>query len=201
LFIGDDTGFNNTTGNSNSFVGTTAGFNNTTGNNNTLIGQNTDVGSGGLDHATAIGADAVVSTSSTIILGRADGSDKVRLYGLGAAGATSLCINMNNEIASCSSSLRYKTNIAPFSFGLNLVKQLKPISFDWKDGGMHDVGFGAEDVAAINPLLANYNKTGQVEGVKYDRLSVLFVNAFKEQQTQIERQQKQIDELKRLSAR
>ena len=68
---------------------------------------------------------------------------------------------------------------------------------------MHDLGFGAEDVAAVNPLLVNYNKDGQVEGVKYDRLSVLFVNAFKEQQKQIEvqdrqieRQQKQIDELK-----
>ncbi len=52
------------------------------------------------------------------------------------------------------------------------------ISFDWKDGGMKDVGFGAEDIAKIDSLLVNYNDKGQVEGVKYDRISVAFVNAF-----------------------
>ena len=68
---------------------------------------------------------------------------------------------------------------------------------------MKDVGFGAEDVAKINPLFVSFNDKGEVEGVKYDRLSVAFVNAFKEQQAQIEtqnvqieKQQKQIDDLK-----
>jgi len=57
---------------------------------------------------------------------------------------------------------------------------------------MHDIGFGAEDVAKINPLFVTYNKEGQVEGVKYDRLSTAFVNAFNEQQAQITAQQEQI---------
>jgi Tfp pilus assembly protein FimV len=109
-------------------------------------------------------------------------------------GSTQLCRNANKEISTCSSSLRYKTNIAPFSFGLNFVNQLKPISFDWKDGGMKDIGFAAEDVASINPLFVTYNSKGEVEGVKYDRLSVAFVNAFKEQQAQIQEQQKRINE-------
>jgi hypothetical protein len=47
-------------------------------------------------------------------------------------------------------------------------------------------------VAKINPLFVTYNQAGQVEGVKYDRFSTVFVNAFKEQQTQIEQQQEQI---------
>lgn len=51
---------------------------------------------------------------------------------------------------------------------------------------MLDVGFGAEDVAKINPLFVTYNDKGEIEGVKYDRLSVVFVNGFKEQQAQIE---------------
>jgi hypothetical protein len=117
-------------------------------------------------------------------------------------GSTQLCRNANKEISTCSSSLRYKTNIAPFSFGLNFVNQLKPISFDWKDGGMKDIGFAAEDVASINPLFVTYNSKGEVEGVKYDRLSVAFVNAFKEQQAQTgilqkqnQQQQKQIETL------
>ncbi len=56
---------------------------------------------------------------------------------------------------------------------------------------MRDVGFGAEDVEKVDPLLVTYNK-GQVEGVKYDRISVVLVNAVREQQDQIEKQQQQI---------
>ena len=160
--------------------------------------MNATVVGGDLTFATALGAGSSVSTSNTIALGRSNGSDKVRIYGLGFSGSDHLCRNINNEISFCSSSLRYKTNIAPFNLGLSLINQLRPISFDWKAGGMRDVGFGAEDVARINPLFVSYNSKGEVEGVKYDRLSVLFVNAFREQQAQIEAQQKLIEDLLRL---
>lgn len=46
------------------------------------------------------------------------------------------------------------------------------------------------------PVFVTRNANGEIEGVKYDRLSVVFVNAFKEQQRQIELQQKQIEEQK-----
>ena len=100
-------------------------------------------------------------------------------------------------LAYCSSSLRYKTNIAPFGSGLNLVKQLSPITFDWKQSGKKDFGLGAEDVEKIDPLLVNYNDKGEVEGVKYERIGVVLINAVKEQQQQIEQQQKQMDEQQR----
>lgn len=104
---------------------------------------------------------------------------------LGTAGGTTLCRNASNQISTCSSSLRYKTNIDEFSQGMSFVNKLRPITFDWKDGGMKDVGFGAEDIAKIDPRFVTFNDKGEVEGVKYDRLSVAFVNAFKEQQTEI----------------
>ena len=78
---------------------------------------------------------------------------------------------------------------------MSFVNQLRPITFDWKSGGMKDIGFGAEDVATVDPLFVTYNNKGEVEGVKYDRLSVAFVNAFKEQQGQISSQQSQIESL------
>lgn len=114
----------------------------------------------------------------------------------GAAGTTALCRNNSNEISLCSSSLRYKTNIGQFSPGLSFINKLQPISFDWKDGGMKDVGFGAEDVAKIDPRFVTYNGQGEIEGVKYDRVGVVLVNAVNEQQMIIEAQQRQIDELK-----
>lgn len=117
----------------------------------------------------------------------------IRVASFGSAGATQICLNASNQISSCGSSLRYKTNIAPFVTGLQLIKQLQPITYDWKQTGMHDVGFGAEEVARINPLFVTYNQNGQIEGVKYDRFATLFVNAFKEQQAQIETQQQLIN--------
>src|SRR5262249_23514969 len=61
-----------------------------------------------------------------------------------------------------------------------------------KGDNVLDVGFGAEDVAKVEPLLTFNNNKGQIEGVKYDRMSVVFVNAIKEQQAQIEQQQRQV---------
>ncbi|MBI1759828.1 MAG: tail fiber domain-containing protein [Acidobacteria bacterium] len=130
-------------------------------------------------------------------------------------GGVPLCWNLslNNRIASCSSSsIRYKTNLAAFPSGMALVRQLRPVTFDWKANGQHDVGFVAEEVAEVNPLFVTYNQDGQVEGVKYDRLGTAFVNAFKEQQAQIEsqtqhlhtlqnqlkQQQQQLDTLRKL---
>ena len=118
----------------------------------------------------------------------------IRLGVVGSGGTQNLCWAADQQIATCSSSLRYKTNIGSFSSGMSFVNQLRPISFDWKDGGLKDVGFGAEEIAKIDPRFVTYNDKGEVEGVKYDRMSVAFVNAFKEQQAQIESQQEQIEQ-------
>lgn len=195
-FFGRSAGLTNTIGSFNSFFGQSAGVTNTTGSNNTIIGNNADVLLESLNFATAVGAGAVVSTSNTVVLGRDD--DIVRIPGflrvvqLGSPGSTSLCQNANFTISTCSSSLRYKTNIARFGLGLALIKQLRPITFDWKTGGMRDLGLGAEDVAAIEPLLVTYNNNGEVEGVKYDRIGVIAINAIKEQQEVISSQQSAI---------
>jgi hypothetical protein len=208
-FFGTNAGDSTTIGNNNSFFGSNAGENNREGSNNTAIGANSDV-SALATFSTAIGAGSEAFDSNTIQLGRTTGQDEVRvaggmrvagnlvLNGLGFAGVTDLCRNASFQISNCSSSLRYKTNVSSFGFGLDLVKRLRPITFDWKDGGMHDLGLGAEEVAAIEPLLVTYNKDGQVEGVKYDRIGVVLVNAVKEQQEQIERLQSQIDLLTKI---
>jgi hypothetical protein len=118
---------------------------------------------------------------------------------LGSPGVIALCWNQGGgEIANCSSSLRYKTDVRPFSSGLDIVQRLRPIAFNWKQDGLRDVGLAAEDVAEIEPLLTFRNDKGEIEGVKYNQLSAVFVNAFIEQQAQIKKQQGQIDALKAL---
>ncbi len=198
LFVGRGVGEANTTGWSNTFVGQSAGNTNTIGNNNTIIGQGADVGANNLFNATAIGAGAVVSTSNTIVLGRSGGPDTVRVPGilrlgvLVASTATHVCISDSLQLATCSSSLRYKQNVAPLAAGLSLIQRLRPVSFSWKESQQRDLGLIAEEVAAIEPLLVTRNAQGEVEGVKYDQLNVVLINAIKQQQQQIEQQQAQI---------
>lgn len=84
------------------------------------------------------------------------------------------------------SSLRYKTDLQPFLGGLNVINRLKPYDFAWKAGGMRELGLIAEDVAEVEPLLTFKNSKDEIEGVKYENLNVVFINAFKEQQAQIE---------------
>lgn len=194
-FFGNGAG-QQVTGNNNSFFGNVAGSSASNGNNNTAIGSGSFVSSN-LSFATVIGSDAQVRTSNTVVLGR--DVDTVRVPGfsvvekLGAAGSQTLCRNATQQISSCSSSLRYKTKITTFDSGLNLVRRLRPIVFKWKTDGTKDLGLGAEEVAEIEPLLVTYNLAGEVEGVKYDRIAVVLLNAVKEQQAQIERQKIELE--------
>ena len=166
---------------------------NTTGGKLASFGRS---GAFQIDAVNVPGGRFSISENGNVGIGTANPFDKldvvgtIRIATLGSGASTTetLCRNNINQISICSSSLRYKTTIAPFATGLQLIKQLQPITFDWKQGGMHDVGFGAEDVARLNPLFITYGEAGQVEGVKYDRFATLFVNAFKEQQAQIEAQ-------------
>jgi hypothetical protein len=201
-FYGYGAGAYSTTGSNNTFIGDWAGFVtlNSTGDSNTLLGHRSIVDSG-VSNATAIGASAHATSSHTVVLGTDQEAviipGKLELDTLGTAGSQQLCLNSSKRLAPCSSSLRYKTDLRPFSAGLSIINRLQPVSFTWKEGGMRDLGFGAEDVQKVEPLLVTFNSQGQVEGVKYDRVAVVLVNALKEQQAQIE-QRSQIEGLKKL---
>ncbi|MDH3530152.1 MAG: tail fiber domain-containing protein, partial [Acidobacteriota bacterium] len=189
-FLGMNSGAKNINGNRNVHIGGETGNTADNGDNNTFLGYGSNAGTNSVNFATAIGSGAQVTASNTIQLGR-NGTDTVRIGTTGSAGATSLCLNASNEIATCSSSIRYKSEVNPFVTGLELVRRLQPVSFRWTNGGAVDLGFVAEDVNDIEPLLTT-TKNGRVEGVKYDRIGVVLVNAVREQQLQIEEQQEQI---------
>ncbi|MDM7921573.1 MAG: tail fiber domain-containing protein [Pyrinomonadaceae bacterium] len=70
-FFGFRAGVSNTTGDNNSFFGQDSGLANILGSNNTVVGALANVGSGNLNYASAIGAGAIVTTSNTVVLGRA----------------------------------------------------------------------------------------------------------------------------------
>jgi hypothetical protein len=158
------------------------------------------VGDFAIDDSVSAGGRFIVKDNGNVGIGtnapatKLDVDGGIRFSALASGGNTQLCWNnLNGRLASCSSSLRYKTDLRPFNRGLNLINRLHPITFKWKSDQSLDLGLGAEDVAKVEPLLVTKNEMGQVEGVKYDRLSAVFINAFKEQQNQIEQQRAQIE--------
>jgi hypothetical protein len=114
-FIGMNAGRSNTTGNSNNFIGRNAGAFNITGNANTCIGVTSNVGSGNLIYATAIGADAIVTNTNTIRMGR-ENTDTLRGY------------NYTPD-----SDRRLKRDVIDIPIGLDFLKQLRPVFYKWKD--------------------------------------------------------------------
>ena len=70
-----------------------------------------------------------------------------------------------------------------------MLQRLRPVTFNWKVTGEHDLGLIAEEVAEIEPLLITHNKNGEIEGVKYDQLNIVLINAVKQQQQTIAAQQ------------
>ena len=69
LFVGKSSGPNNTDGANNVFVGYQSGQNNVTGDYNTALGVRARVTVDGLTNATAIGSNAQVSQSNSLVLG------------------------------------------------------------------------------------------------------------------------------------
>ena len=153
----------------------------------TVVADNTSSPAGAIIAVGFIGIETSTNSPNGIAL-ISDGVFKLDV--LDSGGDTPLCWRSTNPgphlVATCGSSLRYKEDLQSFGGGLNIINRLRPITFKWKSGKKLDVGFSAEDVAEVEPLFITHNDKGEVEGVKYDRLSAVFVNAFKEQQKEIE---------------
>jgi hypothetical protein len=134
---------------------------------------------------------------------RDDGAFGPINWPLGPTGnAGPLCRTGANWITLCpSSSLRYKKDIKPYRGGLDVVDRLQPIAFTRIYNNSSDIGLAAEAVEQVDPRLTYPNETGAVEGIRYELLTTVLINAVKEQQVQIERQRDQIDELKSAVAR
>ncbi|MDD5593456.1 MAG: tail fiber domain-containing protein [Candidatus Margulisbacteria bacterium] len=95
------------------------------------------------------------------------------------------------------SSKRYKDNIQPLNDDFYKILQAKPKTFTYKDTGNKDIGYIAEDIDELGlKNLVIYNKDGQPDALKYDKIPLYILEIVKAQQTQIEKQQKEIDELK-----
>ena len=114
---------------------------------------------------------------------------EVRLEALSGSGERHLCIDSAEDVKVCSSSLRHKENIRDYKHGLDILSSLRPVVYNRKGDKQHldEVGLIAEEVNKVAPVFAFSNGHGDVEGVHYESMIPLLVNAINEQQKQIDK--------------
>ncbi len=189
----------NTTGMENTAIGAFACQSNTTGNDLTCEGYDSAVIGSGLHNATAIGAHASVNVSDALVLGSVagvNGAKATTRVGIGTTSPTNLLTLGKGAGASISdgwttySSRRWKTNIQTLPGALAKIEKLRGVSYDLKDSGKHEIGVIAEEVGTVVPEVVSYEQNGKdARGVDYSRLTALLIEATKEQQREIHRQQ------------
>jgi hypothetical protein len=191
----------NTTGSNNTGSGYGALYYNATGSNNTALGYGAspDVKSPNLSYATAIGAGAIVSESSALVLGGPLGSAAQVKVGIGTATPANVFTIAQGAGPAVSdgwnvySSRRWKTNIETLHGALGKVEQLRGVSYELKANGKREVGVIAEEIGAVVPEVVTWDQNGKdAQSVDYSRLTALLIEATKEQQALIEQQQEQM---------
>lgn len=119
----------------------------------------------------------------------------VSFNGLTSSGTgNAVCITADNDItdaggAICTpSSERFKENILSLDKGyaLNVLGQLRPVSFDYKNGyyneedGRASLGLIAEEVAEVDTRLVDYEENGKVRTLYFERFTGIFTQAINE---------------------
>ena len=100
------------------------------------------------------------------------------------------------------SDIRMKDNIQDITLGLDAVKELRPVSFDWNepDKGKNVLGFIAQEVedTSLKQLVGNYkdDNIADLKSLNKEGLIPVLVKAIQEQQEQIEALQSEINTLK-----
>lgn len=129
-------------------------------------------------------------------------------FGVGTASPSHKLTVAGNILATGSitpSDARYKKNILPISGALNTIMSLSAYSYLLKKEDFPEMNFDkrtqfgllAQDVESVLPEII-YTGNDGYKGIDYTRIVPFLVEGMKEQQKAIEKQQQQIDELKKM---
>lgn len=97
---------------------------------------------------------------------------------------------------------RLKENVSGLRDALNKTLALRGVTYHWKadENKERRIGLIAQEVEEVIPELVFRNETDGYLGVRYHEISALLIEAMKEQQKLIEELQREIIELKRITA-
>jgi hypothetical protein len=116
-------------------------------------------------------------------------------------------ININGRVLSIgiqeTSDARFKKNVSGINAALDLVNQLRGVTYDWRTDEFPERGFSqlremgviAQEVEALVPEVVHTDEEG-FKSVQYGHLVPLLIEAIKEQQTIIDGQKAEISAMK-----
>ena len=107
----------------------------------------------------------------------------------GAVNNTTICWGNLGALASCTSTRAQKHNIANIGYGINELRQLRPVNFDWNADNRADNGFIAEEVALILPETTQYNVDGSVKSFNYNSVLPVVTRALQQLDVQVQTNQ------------
>ena len=199
LFLGYNAG-GNAEGSKNVFIGYYVGWNAITSNKLYIDYENTTT--------PLIWGDFAVNTlrfNAVVGVGRAPSTS----YGLYVDGGASYEMRVVGDAHASGafysdSDVRLKKNIQTYENAMEKLMQIRGVSFEWRkdefpeidyDDGTQ-VGVIAQEIEMVFPEFVSSDD--EFKAVDYAKFSAVFIEAFKEQQEIIEKQQKEIDELKEM---
>ena len=106
---------------------------------------------------------------------------------------------------SVTSDARMKENVLPYTDGLSMLLKINPVKYHYNQLSGYDtkpeyIGVLAQDIKSIAPyMVGSFQKKGETwYNVDNSAMTYMLINAVKEQQLTIDKQQLQIDELKKI---
>ncbi|MFO7829679.1 MAG: tail fiber domain-containing protein [Bacteroidales bacterium] len=221
VMLGFNSGYLNYAGANNTFLGYNTGRNITDGSGNIFIGYEAGKNIEDISNRLVIENSDADSTTA-LIYGKFDqddlrinatvgiGSPASQFYGLRVNGGTSLNYSLYAYKGgytpgswSSGSDIRLKKDIRNIDTPLKKIKQLNGVSFLWKVNEFPDkqlsskgqIGVIAQEVEKVLPELVFEDDEG-FKAVAYDKLNAVLIEAIKEQQKTIEKQEQEILSLK-----
>jgi len=144
------------------------------------------------DYSFAHGYNSVASGQTTVVFGNnITGTSANTVYVpeliivnfAGTASSSAVARDANGKLVPLVSDVTLKENINPLTNSLDKIKQLKPVSYQWKDreagGDGVRLGFIAQEVEGVVPEIVFTANNGK-KGINYHEISALLVDAVKE---------------------
>jgi len=136
-----------------------------------------------------------IDQDGIITIARASGTGRLMMtFQNGGASVGTITTTASSTTYNTSSDARLK-DVTGEARGLEVINELNPVAYNWKEDGKADEGLIAQEVKEIVPNAVSGSEEEMYQ-MDYSKLVVHLVKAVKEQQTQIEALQSEINLLK-----
>tara|TARA_B110000208_G_C11755494_1_gene425033 strand:+ start:28 stop:1842 length:1815 start_codon:yes stop_codon:yes gene_type:complete len=200
--------YSNLTGYRNTAFGENSLYSNTTGVKNTGLGYDAQASSATATNQTIIGFEATGQADNSVVLGNDDvtavymAEDRGAKIYAGEGDFSGDIVTAGN--VTVSSDIRLKKDIVNLPSTLDNIKSLRPVSYSKKSSlsseeyGSTEIGLIAQELQEVYPnMVSEDDSKDPLLSVSYMELIPVLIKAVQEQQIMIEKQQMEIEGLKK----